>query len=409
MDFLAKYYDKLILAFCLIILVVGISFVAMSFQSTNAMIEAQGRETDSKMRGGDKLERLQSEEYNSAHYLNDPRKLLNILGSAKKPTAKGSLIEPNKYIVCANESCGYLISFNASKCPFCGTEQPEMAKELQGQEDSDGDGIPDKIEHQYASRGILNPRNPKDAKQDYDKDGFLNIEEFKMGTKLDDPDNFPPLGHLLRVVKVFRRELPIRLADIDTNNKTDSKDWDVIFTAPDPKKPGKMKRFTCSLNDNNKVAGYVVKSAAFKGTGNDAVPTAVIASESNPDETYTLEKDKPAKSKYLTVRMVFLRSRDRNYAHFVMNKCVLVKNVGDEFALEKPKSTSKVREFYKLLSADEDKGSATVALLKNEKGPVDKEIPMTIFKPTEDFIIYEQMGMGGEMGPGRRPNRRQNR
>ena len=50
MDFLAKNYDKLILAFCLIILVVGISFVAMSFQSTNALIEGQNRETDNKIR-----------------------------------------------------------------------------------------------------------------------------------------------------------------------------------------------------------------------------------------------------------------------------------------------------------------------------------------------------------------------
>ena len=395
MDFLAKNYDKLILAFCLIILVVGISFVAMSFQSTNALIEGQNRETDNKMRGGDKIEELQSEEYNSAHYLNDPRKLMNILGSAKRPTLKGSLIEPNKYIICVNEDCLHLISLNASKCPFCGTEQPELAKELQGGEDTDAD----KFENQYASKGILHPRNPNDARMDYDRDGFLNVEEFRHGTKLDSADDFPSLGYLLRVVKVFRVDLPLKLLDIDTNRKEDQKEWDIAISAPDPK-TRKIRRFTCAIND--KVAGYVVKSAGFTGTGDNAVPFAVIAPENAPDDTYRLEKGAVVKSKNLTVRMVYLMSRDRNFAQAVMRRGVIVKNVGDEFSLEKPKTTTKVKEFYKLVSADEEKGSATVALLKSEKGAVDKEIPLTMFKPVEDFISYEQMGMGGmgEMGPG---------
>ncbi len=402
MDFLAKNYDKLILAFCLIILVVGISFVAMSFQSTNALIEAQNRDTDNKMRGGDKIEELQSEEYNSTHYLNDPRKLLNILGSTKKPTQKGSLIEPNKYIVCVNADCAHLISLNTEKCPFCGTEEPELAKELLGQEDSDGDGIPDKFELQYASKGILNPRYPNDARMDYDRDGFLNIEEFKFGTKLDSADDFPALGYLLRVVKVFRVDIPLKLLDIDTNRKEDQKDWDIAISAPDPKTK-KIRRFTSAVN--NKVAGYVIKSAGFTGTGDEQVPFVVIASENNPDETYRLEKNKTAKSKNLTVRLLYLMSRDRNYARAVMSRFVIVKNVGDEFSLEKPKTTSKVKEFYRILSADEEKGSVTVALLKSEKGAVDKEIQLTMFKPVDDFISYEQMGMGGmgDMGPGGEP------
>ena len=402
MDFLAKNYDKLILAFCLIILVVGISFVAMSFQKTNIQLDDQNRETDNKMRGGDKIEVLQSEEYNSSHYLNDQRKQLDILGSPKKPTLKGSLIEPNKYIICVNENCLHLLSLNASKCPFCGTEQPALAKELQGGEDSDSDGIPDKFELQYASKGILNPRNPNDAKMDYDKDGFLNVEEFKHGTKLDNPDDFPALGYLLRAVKVFRVDLPLKLLDIDRNRKEDPKDWDIAISAPDPK-TRRIKRFSCAVND--KVAGYVVKSAGFNGTGDDAVPFVVIAPENSPDDTYRLEKGAVVKSKNLTVRMLYLMSRDRSYYQTVMKRGVITKNVGDEFSLEKPKTTTKVKQYYKVVSADEEKGSVTVALLKSEKGAVETEIPLMMFKPQEDFISYEQMGMGmmGDMGPGGEP------
>lgn len=427
MDFLAKNYDKLILAFCLIILVVGISFVAMSFQSTNALLEAQDRETNSKMKGGDKIEELQSEEYSSAHYLNDPRKLLNILGSAKKATPKGSLIEPNKYIICVNEDCLHLISLNASKCPFCGTEQPELAKELQGGEDTDADGIPDKFENQYAVKGVLNPRNPNDARMDYDRDGFLNIEEYKHGTKLDDADDFPALGYLLRAVKVFKVDLPVKLLDIDTNRKNDSKEWDIAITAPDPK-TRKIRRFSCAVGD--KVGGYLIKNAGFNGTGDNQVPYVDFAPENSPNDTYRLEKGAVVKSKNLTVRMIYLMSRERNFAQAVMRRGLITKNVGDEFTLEKPKTTTKVKQYYKVISADEEKGSVTVALLKSEKGAVDKEISLTMFKPVEDFISYEQMGMGmmgGDMGPGgdaggpmmgpgpgpgapgRRPGMRQNR
>ncbi len=423
MDFLAKNYDKLILAFCLIILVIGITFVAMSFKTTNDLLAQQNRDVDNKMHGGEKIEELQAEEYSASHYLNDPRKFLNILGTPKKPTVKGSLIEPNKYIVCKNEECDYLISLNSSKCPFCGTEQPELAKELVGQEDTDNDGIPDKFELQYVSKGILNPRNPNDAKMDFDRDGFLNIEEYRLGTKLDDPEDFPPLGNLLRVVKVERRDLPIKLADIDQNRKDDPKDWDIVFTVPDPK-TRKTKRMTRSIGD--KVAGYVVTAAGFTGSGDAQTPYAEIALENAPSETYRLEKDKTVKSKKLTVRLLYLFNRERNNAQYVMNRFSFVKEVGEEFKLERAKTTSKVIEYYKLISADEKDGSATVALLKGEKGAVDKNIPLNVFKYAEDFVSYDMMGMGGGMGPGmggevggpmigpgpdagRRQNRRQNR
>ena len=51
--------------------------------------------------------------------------------------------------------------------------------------DTDGDGIPDDIE---ASRG-MDPRNPVDAIEDFDRDDLTNLDEYRAGTDLRDPDS----------------------------------------------------------------------------------------------------------------------------------------------------------------------------------------------------------------------------
>jgi len=46
--------------------------------------------------------------------------------------------------------------------------------------DSDGDGIPDDAEVLLG----LNPRNPVDAQEDFDRDGLTNLREYQLGTNL---------------------------------------------------------------------------------------------------------------------------------------------------------------------------------------------------------------------------------
>jgi len=53
-----------------------------------------------------------------------------------------------------------------------------------GGADSDGDGIPDDAE---ISLG-LDPKNPVDAQEDFDRDGLTNLQEFSRGTGLRNPD-----------------------------------------------------------------------------------------------------------------------------------------------------------------------------------------------------------------------------
>ncbi|MBN1884465.1 MAG: immune inhibitor A, partial [Candidatus Krumholzibacteriota bacterium] len=51
--------------------------------------------------------------------------------------------------------------------------------------DTDGDGIPDAVETAYG----LDPEDPSDAAGDIDGDGLSNLEEFRLGTLLDNPDS----------------------------------------------------------------------------------------------------------------------------------------------------------------------------------------------------------------------------
>ncbi|MET0646110.1 MAG: Ig-like domain-containing protein, partial [Pyrinomonadaceae bacterium] len=46
--------------------------------------------------------------------------------------------------------------------------------------DSDGDSIPDDAEVRLG----LDPRNPADAQEDFDRDGFTNLEEYRLGTDI---------------------------------------------------------------------------------------------------------------------------------------------------------------------------------------------------------------------------------
>ena len=53
--------------------------------------------------------------------------------------------------------------------------------------DTDLDGMPDGWEDQYSK--FLDKTDPNDAKEDYDKDNLINVDEYKFGTKPDNKDS----------------------------------------------------------------------------------------------------------------------------------------------------------------------------------------------------------------------------
>lgn len=92
--------------------------------------------------------------------------------------------------------CGKPIAFDALKCPFCLADQPEIVNI--DTLDSDGDGIPDKIEQAWG----LDPLNASDGAGDLDGDGFTNLEEFLAETNPNDAGSMPDPIVKLRVAAV---------------------------------------------------------------------------------------------------------------------------------------------------------------------------------------------------------------
>ena len=111
--------------------------------------------------------------------------------------------------------CGRPIRYEALECPFCLAAQPEMfdADKL----DTDGDGIPDKIEIALG----LDPQNSDDAYGDLDGDGFTNLEEFLANTDPKDPAKFPPPIVKLRVAGI--RPVPFHLRFVSVSEFDDGK------------------------------------------------------------------------------------------------------------------------------------------------------------------------------------------
>ena len=109
--------------------------------------------------------------------------------------------------------CGRPIRYEASECPFCLSEQPEMFDA--DKVDTDGDGIPDKME---ISLG-LDPQNPADGEGDLDGDGFTNLEELSAGTDARDPAAFPDPVVKLRVAGI--RPVPFHLRFVSVSQFED--------------------------------------------------------------------------------------------------------------------------------------------------------------------------------------------
>jgi hypothetical protein len=89
---------------------------------------------------------------------------------------------------------GKPIPFEALTCPFEGSQQPPLNE---GEQDSDGDGIPDKDEKLMS----LNPADPNDARADPDLDGFSTLEEFKAQTVFTNSASHPTLVAKLRFLR----------------------------------------------------------------------------------------------------------------------------------------------------------------------------------------------------------------
>ena len=394
MDFFAKHYEKLILAFCLVLLLVGIAFVALSASKTSTELAANFQTAKRNVEGGNLVEAMNVTSYNLDRYFNDPRKILSVLGLGAEDTGKGSMFEAQKMILCVNEECKRFILLSADECPFCKTKQPALAKNVGKDEDTDGDGIPDLVEQKY---DFLNYLNPNDARLDQDNDGFLNNEEITAGTNPEDAGDFPPLALLLRVDRVFKPRLGITLLELEKNRSDDMNKWELVFRGNDPK-TRRPKRFTVQVGETL-LGRYKVTSAGFEGEGDAAIPYAVVVPSGVGGEEYTMRlNDDKVENKKFSIMFVYLRSRAKSEVLRFKNRMRVMGVEGQDFQLRKQRAgdaqnsaQSDVIEHYRVMNVDVAARTCQIAMLDGKGGKAVKtfEIPAFDEKNDKDFLFEE--------------------
>ena len=143
--------------------------------------------------------------------------------------SQASFLASGRRVYCAGadksvKACARPIPFGLKECPFCHAVQPSGVKVVL---DGDKDGLPDEYEKKYG----LNPKNPADANEDKDGDGFTNMEEFVAKTDPSDQSSHPDYLDFVKIVPPLQNTtLPFIFTGV---TKTPS---GVKFFFKDPKK-----------------------------------------------------------------------------------------------------------------------------------------------------------------------------
>ena len=435
MDFISRHYEKMILGACLLFLIGSLLVVAQGYDRMKNQLDADARKSERSLDQGELVEDNPSDAFDKAPgAIRDSRRFFAFIGSGVnqqtgqpvyKKTADGviddkpvgphgSMVLPSDYICCVEDKCRAIILITENRCPFCGAEQPPISIGDGEDEDEDGDGIPDFIERKYR---FLNPKNPLDARQDFDNDGFLNVEEYrfgrlsdqddlKTGKMMEDPNLWPDLVGLLRVVGVTQNDLKVQLRSIDKNGSEDPANWDIGIRLP---KQG-MERFfpdpKRSMNRNVKVNGVIRPGSASEGAyrvtkagyeDRDGEKTAFIELVSSKDasEIYKLYPDETVKEKAVQVRFVYMNppyGRLRANAQSVLAKYSFVKKVGENLPpLQRAKEKEpKYKELYRLEKANEDGSEVVIVKIESAKYETtdkDTRVKVPMFDPDIDFAI----------------------
>ena len=295
MDFLAKHFEKFILAVCLVCLVWSIKSVsdheAQDAEKTKQAISAM---TVEKVAKGTKLvERLDPESLEQLDDMLNNRMLQLNLQSNGTRNAPG-LFDGGQFVICKNAKCGYAIPFHTDTCPFCGTAQLAIGPDPLPTDDLDQDGIPDLAEK---ANPILNYRYPYDSMADYDGDGFLNIEEYRAGTDMQDATRRPPLAYLLRrYAAAEHAELPVVLKRVKAFDN-DQSTWKAMVSIQKSTRTVDLK------------AGAEIAGTAYTLT---AIPTtsSIVIKDAAGNE-YTLTLNQTGREKDFSVDFIYLTNHTR--------------------------------------------------------------------------------------------------
>ncbi len=319
MDFLARHYEKLILAVCLLSLIWCNAVVTLRKEQSEKQTQQLAKELGdvSRLLHGDKL--LDPLEESTLDTLGSMLSVSGVglgltnYGSSRRP----ALFESTQFIVCKNRECAYILPYNTDTCPYCKTAQAPLGKDLTMTDDLDEDGIPDLVER--AVEG-LDHRYPWDSNMDFDGDGFLNIEEYRAALNsapiendsvesalvtqvdalLNDGSKTPDLAYLLRVRKPpEQRALPFRLKRVkDSGSPTDKSVWKGTFTGLQGGRDQDVK-----IGDDIPGTGY-----RLTGFADDKLSVRV---EDGSGTEYTVEAGKALNERNYTIDFIYLQAHVR--------------------------------------------------------------------------------------------------
>ena len=220
MGFLYKHYEKIILAFFLLVFVSALVYLIMVFSQSKEIseddlkIKPEGTnyaslfdENKNEIKGAG-----EKGNFSALAQLKEEKKWVHSKKRDTNSLVSTDLLIPFKAARC--DKCKKLIpcvAFKMKKCPLCGKDPGEVhdVKNIRIT-DVDKDGIPDKLEAQVG----LNPSNPNDKWLDLDSDGFLNFTEYEEHTAINDPKSHPPLAWRLKLLGLVRKKLPLQLVDV---------------------------------------------------------------------------------------------------------------------------------------------------------------------------------------------------
>lgn len=392
MDFLRKHYEKVIFTLFLLLFLGWCLFLWRTFVRVDTTLKKMVWGIGVNPAGTKPLEPVSRESFNGLDALVDPRVEWLMRGDP----SIGTLFDPARYIRCRNSECFYLLPYDTKQCPFCSTDAGVTtsvggpSKDL----DSDGDGIPDHVEKQYA---FLDPQESRDAQFDEDADLFSNLDEYRAGTKLDDPTSHPPFARKLRLVRAMQTPLPILFVKM-TRTGDDQAKWTFQFTVVEGNRT--VTRFA---RLGERVGPYTLLSVTPKSTkvwepatkSQREVDVSEVTIEQTGEAPVTLVREKPAYQKNESVRFIFLT--DSSNPNACPQPEVLV---GQEFVLNVGKE---LRETYVLVAVGERE--AIVRRAGDEAGVefrvprVNPELDFQQAVPAEGTPEGMPPGMMGPWGP----------
>jgi hypothetical protein len=202
-SFLKQIYDKLLLVVALVALLGSALFLIVRISEDRNALQRGTFEQDPQ--GLILAQPIDPSAYSQA--------VQRIVHPSQLPV-QGRVLTSEQRVACVE--CGKPIPYNAATCPFCKVAQPEIKTSTT---DSDGDNIPDEVETKLG----LNPEDPSDAELDLDNDLFTNIEEFRSGTDINNPTNFPSPVSKLRLIKTTKVPFKLRFVAVSDVGEGDQR------------------------------------------------------------------------------------------------------------------------------------------------------------------------------------------